>query len=301
MKRLLAVLLVAGCTPEAPVEEVPADPVVVYVAYDEDPELLELFARFQDETGIAITNRHGDPAAIVDDLIRNDISPSADVLMTRSVEGAWRAADEGALRPLYSDTLRTRVPTWARDDDELWFATAADPAVIAYDPNVAAGSAARSFAALAEPTFEGKLCLSSSREPINQAVIAMMIAAEGIRSSELVVRGWVQNLATGPLESSEQLAAAIASGSCAAGILPRSVAERLPALAFHQPQPTIATIDVIGAGRHAHNPAGAAAFVDWLVTELPRIPTDQGEFSDASVAGWYAEDVRKLVERARYF
>jgi iron(III) transport system substrate-binding protein len=300
MRRLLPLLFLAGCTPDAPVEQVSADPVVVYVAFAEDPELTKLFGRFEDETGIAITNRHGQPGAIVDDLIRNDISPTADVLITGSVVGAWRAGQEGALRPVYSESLRAGIPAWARDDDELWFATAADPAVIAYDPDNPVGIDATTFASLAEPALGEALCLSSSRLPINQAVIAMMIASEGIRSTELIVRGWVQNLARAPFETHQDLAAAIASGTCAAGILPRSVAEGDGGLAVHQPEPTIATIHAIGVGRHAHNPDGAVRLVEWFTARSP-IAAGGAEFSNASIAGWHAEDARQLVERARYF
>ena len=296
MKKLLPLLCLAACTPEAPVDEGPKEPVVVYAAFAEDPALTDLFGRYTDATGVVIINRHGDPQAIVDDVIRNDVNPPADVLMTKSAVDVWRAAEESALRPLYSDSLRAQVPGWARDADDLWFATAADIAVIASRDGVSAPT----FAALGEQAFAGRLCLSSSQTEINRAVIAMMIAETGVRQAELTVRGWMANLAAPVFPSETDLAAAIAAGTCDLGILSRSVANSSRELVHIHPDPTVATVSAVGVGRHARNPDGAARLVEWLAHELPGISAAGSRPVDSSTAAWNDEEARKLAERARY-
>ena len=297
MKRLLPLLCLAACTPETPVEDGPQEPVVVYAAFDEDPALTSLFAQYTDSTGVAIINRHGDPRAIVDDVIRNDVNPPADVLMTTSAVDVWRAAEESALRPLYSDALEARVPGWARDVDDLWFATAADVAVIASRD----GEIPDTFEALGEEPVADKLCLSSSRLEINRAVIAMMIAESGVREAELAVRGWMQNLAQPIFASEEDLAAAIAAGTCDFGILSRSVADSSGGLEYVHPDLSIATVDAIGVGRHARNPDGAARLIEWLAYELAEIALNGPPPVDSSSAAWNDEVAQKLAERARYY
>lgn len=297
MKKLLPLICLAACTPEVPVEDGPKEPVVVYAAFDEDPALTSLFAQYTASTGVVIINRHGDPKGIVDDVIRNDVNPAADVLMTTSAVDVWRAAEESALRPLYSDALEARVPGWARDADNLWFATAADLAVIASRND----EMPRTFEMLGEPVWADKLCLSSSKLEINRAIIAMMISESGVRAAELTVRDWMQNLAQPIFASEEDLAAAIASGTCGLGILSRGLADSSSGLKYAQPDRSIATVDAIGVGRHARNPDGAAQLIEWLAQELPEIVVQGPPPVDSSTAAWNDEEARNLAERARYY
>ena len=81
-------------------------PVVVYANAEDESLLLTWFAEFTDETGIPVTVKYGDSSANTDAVIANTGLPPADVLLTNSVADIWRAADEGALRP-----LRTRWRT----------------------------------------------------------------------------------------------------------------------------------------------------------------------------------------------
>lgn len=297
MKKLLPLLLLAACSPEAPVDEGPKEPVVVYAAFDEDPALTSLFAQYTDSTGVVIINRHGDFRAIVDDVIRNDVNPPADVLMTLSATDVWRAAEESALRPLYSDALKARVPGWARDSDDLWFATAADIAVIASREGVSP----RTFEALGDEAFAGQLCLSSSQIEINRAVVALMIAETDVRQAELRVREWMKNLAQPIFASEADLAAAIAEGRCGFGILSRSIADTSGGLEYVRPDTTVAAVDAIGIGRHARNPEGAARLIEWLAHELPEITAESPQPIGSSTAAWNDEEARKLAERARYY
>lgn len=297
MRKLLPLLCLAACTAETPVDQAPREPVVVYAAFPEDGELGALFDRYREQTGAIIIHRYGSPEAIVGDIIRNDVTPPADVLLTKSVVPAWQAAEEGALRPFFSDVVRDRVPAWARDSDELWLAIAADPAVFAYGE---AGPLADEWAELGNDRFRGRLCLSMSGNPINRAVVSALLAKGESRTAELVVRGWISNLAQPPFASEKELAAAIAEGHCAVGILSRSAAREAGGLRFRQLEPQVATIAAAGIGRHARNADGAAEFIEWLVTALPDIDAGDGALQPASIAGRHDEEARRLAERARY-
>ena len=130
-------LLLWGCqgtdSPEAPAPAIAADPVVVYASYADTTYLPRLFEDFTKETGIIVIVRHGEPDAMVNDVIDGHISPPADVLLTRSVAGVARAADEGALRPLQSPVAIEQVAPWLRDVDGFWTALNYRRAVLAYD------------------------------------------------------------------------------------------------------------------------------------------------------------------------
>ena len=304
MKRLLPLVFLAACTPEpaeTPADDTPRPPVVVYAAFAANDETTRLFERYTESTGVAIVNRHGDPEAIVDDLIRDDVTPPADVLMTTSAIGAWHAAEESGLRPIFSDELQQRVPEWARDADNLWFAKSADVAVLGFAADTPADDRPTSFAELADPAFAGKLCLSSSKLAINRAVIAMLIAEIGLRETELIVRGWVSNRAATFFGNEAEVATAIVGGACSVGILSRSAAATQDGLSVFQPEATIATITAIGVGRHAQNPDGAVHFAEWLSAAVAPIEVEGTPPRNASIAARNDNDARLLAERARFY
>ncbi len=326
----LAVLAACGKAPEEPASDIRPDPVVVYAAYKDDEKLRNALADYTTETGVLVIVRSGDPDAIVDDVIENEISPPADILVTRSVTQVWRAAEEGALRPHYNDALRERVPAWSRDPDDLWFGTAYRAAVLAYAPSAAGIDRLESFATLAEPRFREKLCLSASANPINRAVIAMMIEEMGVRPAEIAVRGWIANLAQPVFATESELIGAIESGACAIGIVSSQAlalarqTDGGSSVAATTPATTCADVDGVGVARHARNPEGAAALVEWLFSadvqqrraaedltypavdsaqhhdDLDAAGRDNVTAKNVGLVAWHDVAAAKLAERARY-
>jgi iron(III) transport system substrate-binding protein len=297
-------IVLAGCekSPESATPQDRKEPVVVYAAFEDDARLRDLFANYTEESGVFVVIRRGTEQDILNDLVENKVLPPADVLMTHSVTGVWHAAEEGALRPLLSENLKEKTPAWSRDPDNLWAGLGFRTAVLAYDAGVVSIDESLAYADLAEPRFEGQLCLSSSANPMNQAVVAMLIREQGARPAELIVRGWMKNLATPVLESDSQVLEAIATGKCSIGIVSNDATTGFD-LSVHTPAPAFADIDGIGIGRHAKNPAGAAALVEWLLATLPATHFDGHEKvtqQNVGLVAWYQQDVTKLAERARY-
>lgn len=312
----------AGCSrsSDGSAKAVRPVPVVVYVASEDDGYLTDLVRDYRDASGTVIIVRRGPADSIVTDQIANRVEPPADVLITRSVADIRRAADHGSLRPLAAAGVEPPVPDWLRDAEGYWAALGEREAVIAYDPDSVGMAAGTGYAMLAEPRFGNRLCLTSSRNPVNLAVIAQLIAAQGVRPAELVVRGWISNLARPVFESDAEVVAAIAAGTCGIGIVSSAaMPESGGGIAVAVPSPAYADADAVGIGRHAHNPDGAAAFVEWLFrpeiqqrlatktldypanprAKLPeRLPDTDGR--DATLASRYIEDAVKLAVRAHY-
>ena len=310
MFRILNLVLLAVCcascgqAPESQSTEVRKEPVVVYAAFEDDAALVDAAERYTGKTGVLVIVRRGAATGIVDDMIKNKISPPADVLVTRSVVDAWRAADESALRPLFSELAREQVPAWARDPDDLWFGTQVRSAVIVHNLAGLRADAVPDVGALAEPQFLGMLCLSSSAISVNRTVIATMVSELGVRPAELVVRGWIKNLAAPPFDDEAQLIRAIESGACGIGIVSNIALDSANTdLEGIAPATWYADVEALGIARHARNPDGATRFVEWLLadsefTEVVGGPTMKRE--NVSAVAWYYEDAVKLVERASY-
>jgi len=190
-------------------------------------------------------------------------------------------------------------------------------AVLAYDPDIVSVDPLSSYETLAETQFRGRICMSSASLAINRAVIAMLIDKLGIRDTELAVRGWVANLATPPFDTEAELLRAVHSGDCAIGL----VSSQAAAMAVQSiedyrfeiftPATTYSDIEGIGIARHARNPDGALALLEWLLSE--RIQTQHSSHTMAYAAisaptgrqnvaliARHIEETQKLVERARY-
>lgn len=309
----VVVLLLAACGGDGASENERFAPVVVYAAYDNAEYLEGLFGDFTKQTNIPVTLRLGESGQLVDDIIANRGAPPADVLLADNVADAWRAADEGALRPIAVDNV-DGVAGFLRDPDRLWVATRMTAIVIASSPQTAE-ELPTTYADLAGPMYADRVCLSSSSLPVNRSLIAMLIAELGNRPAERVVRGWVRNLAAPVFETEAELSVAVESGRCDFAILPSSLAAGASTL----PKPAYVHIEGAGVARHARYPESAQRLVNWMLSAdvqerhaeaMKAYPTltslleaaQPGDVSKKSVglAGWHDNDAVLLAERAGY-
>lgn len=289
---LIFAVTLLGCEKEPP--EIALPPVVVYAYGDESAGLAERLAGFTAQTGTPIQVLHGESAALTDDVIADRGSPKADVLLTSNVADIWRAADEGALRPIRSMALAD-VPAAGKDADGLWVAFESYSAVIGVAERVV--TPVSSYNGLARPDLGGEVCLSSSTLPLNRAVIARLIEENGVKRAERIVRAWVRNQKLPPFATEAELVAALGDGTCGYGIFSSDI--EAPGISIAEPIPKYYNIRGLGVARHAQNPNAAQALVDWVIVNIPLEIADESGKSAGRI-GWLDEDARRLAERAGY-
>ncbi len=312
-------LLLVSCDPTTttPASKSASNPVVVYASYEDESYLPDYFSAFTESTGIRVIVKHTKSA--VDEVIADHGSPPADVLLTREAVGVWRAADEGALRPLALGDRENRLPEWSRDPDGYWVAFSLRPSLLIYDSRVANFEVPTSYEELADERFRGQLCLSSSSVTTNRTVIAMLINEMGERPAEIIVRGWLQNLAMPVFSTDDDVLQAIASAQCTMGIvasnsysgLGRGSDDVRPA-DFAQ---LYTNIEGVGIARHARNPETALELIDWMLSDVAQALHSAGRLTvsvtdsagqqsisreNISAVAACNEDASKLAERAGY-
>jgi iron(III) transport system substrate-binding protein len=320
----LAAVLAVACTRPAdpPVDvpdepELPPAPIVVYASYADANYLPSLFAEFTAETGRRVTVRNGPTTMQVDRVIDGLGSPPADLLISPDVQGIWRAANEGALRPYQSDAVDAAVPAAYRDPDGEWTAIAQHSARVVYRREHA-GDALVDWDSLADASNKGRLCLSSSSLPLNRAIIANLVRERGARDAEILVRGWIRNLALPPFPSEAALIHAVQDGTCAIALV--SSTAQLPGadetgqrpLESVRPEPVYANVEAAGIARHAHEPDAARELLEWLLSDAVQAKhaaatrsdrvtqaAEEGQ-RDVGIAGWNDSDAVLLAERAAY-
>lgn len=304
----MALLLSGLCACGDSAPPVATETVTVYSGLADTQRVEALARQFTDATGVKVTLKHGDPDLIVAAVIANNGAPTADVLLSPQVGGAWQAAEEGGLRALQSDILQA-VPAPLRDPDNFWFGFSIDAAAIVLNRNTAADLEIDSYADLAAPGLRGRLCLSSSTIAVNRSLLAMLIATMETRPAERLVQGWLNNLALAPYASEEKLLAAIDAGTCTVGIASESairmhlagasdshVQMSIPAAGYFE-------VEAAGVARHAKHADNAQQFVEWLAAEggLSSASIAGLSMRNVGLAGWHATDAIKLAERRSYY
>lgn len=323
---LIATALLASCGESEPTSDAidtprqaNPEPIVVYASYPDESYLPRLFEGFTEETGIRVTVKYADAGKNVDDVIAKRGSPPADLLLTPSVFGAWRAADEGALRPIGSAVIDESVPEIMRDPDGYWTAVSIRPWMIYFDARQTSSPEISGFEDLAKPEFKGKLCLTSSALDVNRSLIAKLIRVHGNRPAEIIVRGWVANLALPAFETESDLMGALKAGTCGIGAVPVSVGRNRIAstdisdLREIRPNFMHGNVEAAGLNRHAREPAAARLLLEWMLTHRVQanhaaatgaepVIGEASEWTGGNVGAtaWLDEDAVKLAERAGY-
>lgn len=261
-----------------------ADELVIYSARNE--QLIKpLFDAYTRKTGTAIRFITDKEGPLLAKLRAEGANTPADMLITVDAGNLWLAAHEGVLAAVDSKTLQQNIPAHLRDPGNQWFGLSIRARTIVYSTARVKPTELSTYEALADPKWNKRLCLRTSKKVYNQSLVAMMIARVGEAPTEKVVRGWVANLATDPLPDDTKMMQAIAAGQCDVGIVNTYYYGRLMkkepgiklALFWPNQQDSGVHVNVSGAGvtKHAKHRAAAVKFLEWLsATEAQRLFAD---------------------------
>jgi iron(III) transport system substrate-binding protein len=310
-----------------------ADELVVYSARKE--HLIQpLFDRYTEETGVSIRYITDSAGPLLQRLKAEGSRTRADMLITVDAGNLWQAAQDGVLASVDSEVLEANVPEHLRDPENRWFGLSVRARTIIYNTERVDPSELSTYEALADPKWQGRLCLRTSKKVYNQSLVATMIARLGEERTEEIVRGWVSNLAVPPFSNDTKTMEAVAAGQCDVAIVNTYYFGRLQkedpdiALALFWPnqQSSGVHVNVSGAGVTAHAPHRdqAVDLLEWLsrpeAQQLfaglnmeypvnPRVEPDPlvaawGEFRadpiNVSEAGRLQEEAVRLMDRAGY-
>lgn len=159
-------------------------------------DLEEAFAAFEAETGVSVEFIYGDDAELLERLDAEGDETPADVFMTVDAGGLWNAAERGELAAVRSPTLDKAVPKDLRDPDGRWFGLAMRARTVTYNPDTVDPSeldTTDTYAALADPKWQDRLCMRDSTASYTQSLVASLIDLYGRDRTLEIVQGWVDN------------------------------------------------------------------------------------------------------------
>lgn len=254
-------------------------PVVVYSSRQEHL-IKPLFDRFTAETGINVQYQTGEDGPLIARLQAEGQQTFADVLYTVDAGNLWAAAEKGLLASVDSDILEANIPAHLQDPMNRWFGLSVRARTIVYSTERVDPAELSTYEALADPKWQDRLCLRTSRKVYNMSLVATMIARLGEEQAQGIIEGWVENLATRVFSSDTLLIEAIAAGQCDVGLVNTYYLGQLqadnpdiPVALFWANQDTSGVhVNISGAGitSYAKNRAGAVRLIEWLSTAAPQ-------------------------------
>jgi iron(III) transport system substrate-binding protein len=139
----------------------------------------------------------------------------ADILMTVDIGNLVDLVDKGVTQPIESAALDAAVPANLRDADHHWYALSMRARVLyaAKDLDLTSFT----YEQLADPAWQGKVCIRSGQHPYNTALIAAYIAKHGADATEAWLNGIKANLARAAGGGDRDVAKDILGGICDIG------------------------------------------------------------------------------------
>jgi iron(III) transport system substrate-binding protein len=250
-----------------------SDAVRVYSGRHYDLE--EAFDRFTEETGIEVEFLFGNDAELRERIQAEGDGSPADIYMTVDAGNLATAAADDVFEPVDSAVLDDAVPANLRDPEDRWFGLSMRARSIVYDPDAVDPSELSTYEALAEPEWDGRLCLRNSTNVYTQSLVASLIETHGREEALRIVEGWADNAEI--LNTDVDILRSIADGICDVGItnhyyLARQYEEdpEFPVEVFWANQDDRGVhVNVSGAGlvRGASHPEDAVRLLEWLATD----------------------------------
>lgn len=190
-----------------------AEEVNIYSArhYDSDEVLYQAFT---EETGIDVNVLEGDSDQLIERMQREGVASPADVMLTVDAGRLWRAEQDGIFQSVDSDVLNERLPESMRHPEGMWFGFSQRARVIYYNRENFDPSQISTYEDLADPQFEGQVCIRSSNNIYNQSLLASLIAHDGEEEAEAWAQGVVDNMARDPEGGDTDQILGVASGEC---------------------------------------------------------------------------------------
>lgn len=179
--------------------------------YDVDQMLYE---EFREQTGININLIEGGSDELIERIKSEGINSPADIIITVDAGRIWRAEESEILSSVNSSILNENIPATYRHPDGLWFGLSKRVRGLVVNPETVENVESITYADLASPEFEGRVCIRSSNNIYNQSLVAAMIARIGAEETEKWVNGLVKNFARDPQGGDRDQIKAVAAGVC---------------------------------------------------------------------------------------
>ncbi|MEM9078975.1 MAG: extracellular solute-binding protein, partial [Bacteroidota bacterium] len=179
----------------------------------------ELFAQFEEETGIKVNVINASADELIQKMQLEGPTSPADVLITVDAGRLVRAKEKDLLQSIQSTFLDSIIAPHLRDEEKKWFALTKRARVIAYSKDRIDPEQLSTYEDLASETWKEKLLIRSSSNIYNQSLMASLIANLGEEEAKEWARSIVVNMARDPKGNDRDQVKAVVAGEGALAIV----------------------------------------------------------------------------------
>jgi iron(III) transport system substrate-binding protein len=182
----------ADRAPAVPDDQAAADrePDNTLTVYSRDREIAEpLFEQFEQQTGIKVRARWGNPVELADQIIEDGADSPADVFYAPLSDALGPLSAAGRLATL-SDEQLDRVPEAYRSPDGIWAAVSGRAHVVFYNTDkLTEDDLPDSILGFTDPAWRGRIGWDPTARSLQSAVTALRQV-----KGEDVARGWLEGM-----------------------------------------------------------------------------------------------------------
>lgn len=214
---LLLGLAACGADPAPGATNADGDALVVYSGRNENL-VKPLLERFTADTGIAVTARYDNSAALAAALLEEGDATRAEVFLSQEAGALGALQDAGRLAALPEAQL-DRVDERYRSAEGRWVGVSGRSRVLVYNTDrVQEADLPQSVFELTEPAYAGQVAIAPTNASFQSFVTGMRVAA-GEDRTEQFLRGLVANDVQADYEGNAQVLDAVDSGQISYGLI----------------------------------------------------------------------------------
>lgn len=173
-----------------------------------------LLKQFAEKTGVKVNLVTGKDDALIKRLEVEGAASPADILITVDAGRLHRAKAAGLLQGVNNTVLNKAIPEYLRDVDNQWFGISLRARPIYYVKDKVDPALLSRYEDLADPKWQGKICIRSSSNIYNQSLVGSMLEAKGPVFTQDWANKLVNNLARSPAGGDTDQLRAAAAGVC---------------------------------------------------------------------------------------
>lgn len=250
------------------------------------PFLIDPFLKaFTEKTGIE-TNVLYSTKGLAQRLKAEGENSPADVILTVDIGRLYIYRDLDLLSTVQSQKLEANIPEHLRSSDNTWFGLSKRSRIIVTSKERVAPGEITTVEDLADPKWEGRICVRPGSHVYNRALMASMIAAHGVEEAEKWAAGLVANLARRPQGNDRAQVKAIYEGQCDVAIINNYYFGKLKYSEDENQREWAKALDLVfpnqgegqrgahvnisggGIAKHSKNKAAAQALLEFLTEPL---------------------------------
>ncbi|WP_299437446.1 Fe(3+) ABC transporter substrate-binding protein [uncultured Aquimarina sp.] len=172
----------------------------------------ELFANFENQTGIKVNVVNAKADELIQKMSEEGEQSPADVLITVDAGRLVRAKDKDLLQSIDSKKLNEIIPTNLKDENNQWFGLTKRARVIVYAKDRIKPEQLSTYENLASSTWNKKILIRSSGNIYNQSLLASIIANNGEESAKDWATKIVANMSRSPKGNDRDQVKAVVAG-----------------------------------------------------------------------------------------